>query len=418
MPISAPPVPTVFDLLVTGDADGNILVGSALDDVILGLDGADILDGLAGSDYLDGGAGNDTIYGRGGNDTLIGGEGDDVLFGTNGNNMLFGGDGNDALDGGGRASTLVGGVGDDTLTVRLDLGADHVLEGGAGADLFALVLASDPDVSELTFTDFDPFEDALTIDGVGVEAIFNAGVNLVTTATGLRLTHVTGDILHFDGLTAEDAFRAYGLAGDDTIIGLGDDDVIYGGTGNNNLDGAHGNDLLVGDRGNDTLYGGAGDDTLAGKNGNDWLFGGDGADVIYGHAGGDRLFGGGGDDILYSSTQGSTLSGGLGDDVLIARMDKAGNHILTGGEGADTFDFTFVGGSKRSVVTVTDYDQAEDRLTVEGIDLFAQAAVSGWSFLQSGDDALISLGGRTSVLIEDADAAQLNAMIWSVLIVS
>lgn len=418
MPLTPPPPPAIHDQLLTGDDGDNALRGSALVDVVFGLGGNDSINGLGGNDYLDGGDGNDELYGGGGNDTLIGGNGDDTLFGTNGNNQIFGGDGADLLDSGGRSSTLVGGAGDDTLVARLDLGGNHVLEGGAGADLFRLILASDPDVSELQLTDFDPFEDDLEIDGASAATIFNSGAYLVTTATGLRFTHVTGDILHFDGLTAEDIFRAYGLAGDDTIIGLGDDDVIYGGLGNNNLDGANGNDVVVGDSGNDTLYGGNGDDTLAGKNGNDWLFGGDGADVIYAHAGGDRLYGEEGDDTLYSSVQNSTLSGGAGDDLLVARMDKGGDHLLSGGDGADTFDFTYPNIRKASINTITDFDLAEDRLTVEGMDLFAFAALNGRSFVQDGDQAVINLGNGGTIRLDGADAGLLNDMIWPVLVAS
>lgn len=418
MPIIAPPPPALFGLLLDGDSNGNTLVGSTGVDILSGLDGNDLLDGLNGDDYLDGGAGDDTLYGRGGDDTLLGGDGNDLIFGTNGNNMLFGGDGNDSLDGAARSSTLVGGAGDDLLTVRLDLGAAHVLEGGSGADLFALLLASAAAVAEVTVTDFSTAEDDLTIDGVGAADIFNAGAYLVTTATGLRFTHATDDIIHFDGLSAEDIYLTYGLDGDDTIIGLDGNDVIRGGAGNNNLDGANGQDQVIGGNGNDTLYGGNGDDTLAGRNGADWLFGGDGADVIYGHAGGDRLYGEEGNDILYSSTQSSTLSGGVGDDVLIARMDKAGNHLLTGGDGADTFDFTYFGGSKRSQVTVTDFDLGVDSLTVNGADLFTEAAYAGWGFVQQGDDAVMSLGGRTSILIEDANAIDLNAQIWPIWVAS
>lgn len=418
MPITPPPPPAVYDQLLTGDANANNLLGSTLSDVVYGLDGDDTMNGLNGPDYLDGGAGNDKIYGSGGNDTLLGGEGDDLLLGTNGKNMLFGGAGDDVLDTGRRGSTLLGGDGADVLTARLYLGAAHVLEGGSGADLFALLQASATAISEITITDFDPFEDDLSIDGQSAATIFNAGAYLVTTATGLRFTPATGDIIHFDGLDAEDMFRAYGLAGDDTIIGLGDDDVIYGGTGNNNLDGANGNDLLVGDRGNDTLYGGNGDDTLGGKNGADWLFGGDGHDVIYAHAGGDRLYGEAGHDLLYSSTQSSSLYGGTGNDVLVARMDKGGHHLLNAGEGADSFDFTYFGGTKRSVVTLADFTLGEDMLTVNGLDLFTEAAFEGWSFDQSGADAVMSLGGRTSVLVQNADADQLNDLIWPILIVS
>lgn len=73
------------------------------------------------------------------------------------------------------------------------------------------------------------------------------------------------------GGTAATAFAAFGIDGNDMLIGGSNADVLYGGTGH---------DSLYGMRGYDRLYGGAGNDYLdAALDGNiDYLQGGTGMD--------------------------------------------------------------------------------------------------------------------------------------------
>ncbi len=109
-----------------------------------------------------------------------------------------------------------------------------------------------------------------------------------------------------------------GTSGNDTILGLDDDDVLSGGGGN---------DKLIGGDGDDSLSGGGGDDVLAGGDGNDWALGGRGDDTLNGGDGDDRLVGEQGDD---------TLSGGTGNDVLVG---GTGNDLIRGGSGVDKADY-------------------------------------------------------------------------------
>jgi Ca2+-binding RTX toxin-like protein len=48
---------------VTGDGDGETIIGTLLDDTLIGNDGNDYLDGRDGSDTISGGQGFDTIVG-------------------------------------------------------------------------------------------------------------------------------------------------------------------------------------------------------------------------------------------------------------------------------------------------------------------------------------------------------------------
>jgi Ca2+-binding RTX toxin-like protein len=418
MPILPPPPVGPFDQTLLGDDLNNVISGGAGADYIRGLGGNDTINAGGGNDYVEGGDGNDLIQGAGGNDTILGGAGDDTIAASAGNNQLFGGEGNDVLFSGTRASILVGGEGNDTLQARIDqTNSNHTLEGGSGADLFAILNASAAHVAELQITDFNTAQDAFSIDGVMDDVIMNQGVYLVHTGTGIRFTHRTGDILHFDGLNPEDIAQAYGLNGDDTIIGNGQDEYIYGGEGNNNLDGANGNDLITAGRGNDTMYGGNGNDTIAGKNGADWLFGGNGDDVIYGNSGQNRIFGEAGNDRLYSGQQSSRMYGGEGDDYLEARVDKAGQQ-MTGDEGADLFNFIFTTGTRATHSTITDFTIGEDAVQIESQNLFTLAGMSGGSFAQTAAGARYTLTNGSTVTFAGVDAADLNALIdipWPIL---
>lgn len=112
----------------------------------------------------------------------------------------------------------------------------------------------------------------------------------------------------------------------------------------------------------EVIAGHAGDDALAGGDGKEVLDGRGGNDVVEAGAGDDALFGGGGSD---------QLSGQAGDDLLVG---GAGRDRLSGGEGGDVLDFdsrfeTRVGAARRDVVS--DFDRAEDRLDLRGIDAIA-----------------------------------------------
>jgi Ca2+-binding RTX toxin-like protein len=145
---------TVADTIV-GDDSANRLVGGDGSDTIIGGGGSDVIDGGAGADDLrgdsgtgtdgndtiTGGAGADTIVGGGGDDTIDGGDDNDTIAGNAGNDTLSGGagddtltgsDGNDIINGGDGVDQLSGGADDDVL--RPGLGADSLVDGGAGND--------------------------------------------------------------------------------------------------------------------------------------------------------------------------------------------------------------------------------------------------------------------------------------------
>lgn len=194
----------------------------------------------------------------------------------------------------------------------------------------------------------------------------------------------------FVGLRGDDFFenltsissRAFGNAGNDTLIGgsgadrlvgntdndiilgNGGNDVLVAGNGDDNVDAGAGNDTVVGVRGfnviesgagddrvfggedtdeisdisgNDLLAGFDGDDTIRGGDGNDLIFGGEGADAIQGESGDDRIFAQGGNDFISGGAGGDVINGGDGDDVL---QGEQGVDRLVGGEGFDRGNYS------------------------------------------------------------------------------
>lgn len=93
-----------------------------------------------------------------------------------------------------------------------------------------------------------------------------------------RLTIQSGDLV----------LEAYGLGGNDTLVGNSGNDNLAGGDGDDLLQGGDGADYLHGQGGNDVLSGGLENDTLDGGDGNDGLLGAYGNDRFYGGSGRDR----------------------------------------------------------------------------------------------------------------------------------
>jgi len=197
--------------------------------------------------------------------------------------------------------------------------------------------------------------------------------------------------------------------GSTDLIGTIFPDVLLGEAGNDSIHGEGGDDTLFGRAGNDTVDGGSGADNMLGGTGNDLLLGVEGDDNLYGGLGVDTLDGGSGDDIIFglvipeletsleniaeASQNGGTLgsiiqqadaaiaqipswigglvdedeadviNGGAGDDVILA---GAGD-VVTGGAGEDSIAVLSAvedASGTSDPVTVTDYDPAQDQLTI------------------------------------------------------
>ena len=141
-----------------------------------------------------------------------------------------------------------------------------------------------------------------------------------------------------------------------------------GGAGNDNFTG-----IVEG-----TVRGAAGNDTFGFENGYAAnIYGGTGNDSFVGGMGDSfTLHGDSGNDSFSFDTdvfEGAVAYGGTGDDRFDLHFDDSDNQrgaILSGGDGADTYDLTFAPGMAAKagpgkLVTITDFDPAEDRLDID-----------------------------------------------------
>jgi Ca2+-binding RTX toxin-like protein len=281
------------DLLMDGgDADitvtNNAMTGGLGDNVLVSVERA-LITGGAGANRIDlsgflvEGFTTSTVLAGDGDDTLIGSAANEVFRGDQGNDLIIAGGGNDYLAGGSGADTLDGGDGDDRL--RGQGGSGDRLTGGSGRNDLNGGAGNDTMIEEVSgnvriyrdnrfeteiLSKFREFQTLL---------VFGSDADNVIDASGFSR----------DGVL----IRAFGGAGNDTLLGTAVADSLDGGTGDDVVNGGDGQDTLIGDQGNDTLRGSLGNDLLLGDAGNDELVGGAGRDTIRGGDGDDELIGDG-----------------------------------------------------------------------------------------------------------------------------
>ncbi len=152
------------DLDGTGNAQDNLLYGTAGRNTLQGEAGNDRMWGMDGDDLLDGGIGNDQLTGDNANDELRGGAGNDVLNGDAGNDRLLGGTGADKLYGGAGADVFVFARGD---------GKDLIGGFEAGIDLI--------EMAGLQFSDL-----TMTLSGSSLNIAYGAG-DVITLSLGATM---------------------------------------------------------------------------------------------------------------------------------------------------------------------------------------------------------------------------------------
>ena len=337
---------------VTGTAFADSLVGNTRANMLAGLSGDDVLTGRAGDDTLDGGAGTDAVA-----------ESADVDFALASSALT--GLGTDALadiEG----AILTGGTGVNTFTVSAWTGS-ALLSGAAGDDVYAfagtlsarvtIVEAGNGDADTLDFT-------SLANGGVNVDLSVNS---TQTVVTGLTVT-LSND------------------TGVENVIGSAFADVLLGNTRANTLSGLGGDDTLAGRAGNDTCAGGDGTDTVA-----------ESADVNFTLAA-TSLVGLGTDSL--ASIEAVSLSAGAGANTLTV-ADWAGDAILTGGAGNDTYLFSGTASASVTIVEAADADTdtldftalANGAVSLDLAVTSAQTVVSGLTLALSSDRGIENVIG-------------------------
>ncbi|XAM01488.1 calcium-binding protein [Phycisphaeraceae bacterium D3-23] len=219
-----------------------------------------------------------------------------------------------------------------------------------------------------------------------------------------------------------------GTPGDDTINGMGGNDIIHARGGNDTVDGGAGNDeihlddgddISAGREGDDTIDGGLGVDTIAGGEGNDTITGGRGDDRLYGEEGNDNINGGlhedlidggGGDDRIESGGGGGIIHGHAGNDHITLHGSSWGQPHL-GYPAWDDDDFDF-----QRVVAEAYGDDGDDYIRCienatgwggsfqfihagEGRDIIEGGPGQDLLIVQGGDDIVITGGYEDYVAI-------------------
>lgn len=390
---------------LVGNDQANNITGTAFSDRIQGLGGADTLNGAAGSDVLEGGAGADTLNGGAGNDFLFGEAGADTLNGDANDDTLNGGAGDDAVN---------GGAGNDMIQYTIGDGSD-TMNGGADNDTLAIVGATGDDVLDVRYNGTR----IITVEGGGVTnvEVINANLgggsdtlNYSTTvaAVAIAVNLTTGVASGMNTLTSIE--NVTGGAGNDSIIGNGNANVLTGMQGTDTIDGAGGDDIFIavaGD-GNDTYIGGQGIDfyNLANTTsaatvnlgtgtatstqiGTDSLSGVEG---VLGSFAGDNITGSANADILDGGAGADTINGDAGNDTL---SGGAGNNdVVNGGAGNDLIIYNFGDGTDAS------YDGGADTDTLR---INGTAGANTLNVVWNGT-RLSSFNGTTLVNIEAVTA--------------
>jgi Ca2+-binding RTX toxin-like protein/subtilisin family serine protease len=198
-----------------------------------------------------------------------------------------------------------------------------------------------------------------------------------------------------------------GTAGDDTINGTPNADVIVTGAGDDTVNGLSGSDRVCAGGGNDVVDVGLGDDLVAGGPGADVIDGGDGDDSLIGNAGGDD-----------PNDAGDTISGGAGNDLLVGAV---GNDVLDGGpgnddirgeSGTDTVSYVTASAAVSASIATntasggagTDTFTAVENLTGSAFDdnLVGDARANVLAG-RGGDDTLDGMAGNDRLLGSDGD---------------
>jgi hypothetical protein len=226
------------DRVLTSDAAGDVMAGTAAIESFRGNAGIDTVDYSATRI----GVVVDLVQGRGfgqtwsasafdryeGTENVTGSQASDRITGNGLANLLRGMAGNDTLQGGAGDDRLDGGTGSDRL------------EGGLGNDTYIV--------------------DALG-DLVQGEAGFGAGGGIDTVTTSVDFTAPA----NVEILRAAVGVAGVDLTGNDapgTLVGNAFANVLNGRGGNDQLNGNAGDDKLIGGEGVDTLAGGLGADTF------------------------------------------------------------------------------------------------------------------------------------------------------------
>ena len=277
--------------------------------------------------------------------------------------------------------------GNDTINFANSAGnVANYLNGGFGADTINGGAASNHIYGNSQFTQVGSTQngqadgaDTITVTTGSNYINGNAGADVITVGVNASSGTTVGGTTSGATLASTGANRVFGGADNDTIT--------VQGAGNNTVNGNTGNDII-----NDT---GRGDNTLRGGSGDDIIRGGSGHSVLMGDVGNDTIF--------VHGRDGETPPGSGATATSIQQHIN----VITGGAGADTFDFTgrtttggaaSAGAGQAALFGQTVYYQEITDFTI-GSDKITLSVGSGSSALGNG-----SVGHSTTIFSTVHDA--------------
>ncbi|WP_112661699.1 calcium-binding protein [Microvirga flavescens] len=327
---------------------------------ILGSQFRDTLSGDNGANLIDGSGGNDILIGRAGNDTLIGGTGADDMQGMEDNDTYY-------VDNVGDYVRERWGAGFDTVitSISYSLTSEEVeglqaVDGTAAINLTAneyanVIVGNDGD----NVIDGKKGADVMTGKGGNDTYYVDDPGDVVIEVAGGGFDHVLTSVSHT-------------LSNDvENLTGIGTAAItLTGNSGNNVIVGNSGNNIIIGGGGADTMMGGGGNDIYYVDDVNDRIIDTSGINTVYtyvnfnpGSLAGFNIISLGSNAIdLIGDKVANTLKGNDGANKIYG---KAGNDILTGGRGKDTFVFDTALNKTKNVDTITDFTAKDDSIWLD-----------------------------------------------------
>ncbi|MBO9399123.1 hypothetical protein J7400_20805, partial [Shimia sp. R9_2] len=319
--------------------------------------------------------------------------------------------------------------GADTYRYTLGDGNDVITDFSYFSDNDRIVL-TDQNAADVTFSQNDGHDLVITMNNGDTLTVIDHFANVQEDME--QIEFADGTVLDFAGISTK-AINDQNGSGDDLVLGSFGNDVFSGGLGNDTLNGGNGADTYrytLGD-GNDVItdfsYFSDNDRiVLTDQNAADVTFSqNDGHDLVITMNNGDTLtvidhFANVQEDmeqiefadgtVLDSAgIAAKSLIGGMGNDVIKGfnsndrLLGKAGDDLLTGGGGADTFQFNAGFGND----TISDFEDGVDMIQFNGgPDSFADLTISeidGNTEIVSDDGASVTLTNVSSALLSQDD---------------